>query len=462
MKAMNEYRSLLTLLLVISLIACSSQPKKDAFRHQGCKPLEPVLKAYAEQGVFQGSILLAKNGQVLCQRNVGFADEFGREPVLNTSRFPIASLSKPMVATLMLKLQEQGAVDLQATLDTYLPEFNAPWADQVTLDHLLSNRSGIISHFSLPAWQAGRYQQTLPKNELLGDIAKTELAFTPGTQRLYTNLGWILLGEVVQNVTGKDLEANLHSEIFSPLRMQHTGMVYGASEALVTGLRWRKSGGWQAQPDLHMQIFNAGGGVYSTAEDLSRYLHALHQGDLLSAHSKELMFSPDLPYGWRIEKMTLANSLEKQAHNYDGQLQGHSSIVYQILDDDLSLIILSNTGMGIAHKISFAYDILNAFYGVPPAPNLKDAPSLMLNKALLDNQWASVFGEMKAKPLNDPNARNLIVDLARQLGWSGHGLKAIDLYSWLLESEPNNGALKAQFDRICAMNGDYGKCLYQD
>lgn len=448
------WRSILLLATGLCISACAQFPKRDT---QTCDKLEPALQPYIEQGIFQGNLLLAKDGKVLCLRSVGFADESNKTPISNTSRFPIASLSKPIVATLLLKLQENGTLDLQTTLDKYLPEFKAPWANQVTLHHLLTNRSGVPNHFLLPGWGTGRYQQTLPKSELLNEVARMELAFTPGTQYLYSNLGWLLLGEVVESATGKGLEENLQEHIFAPLSMQHTGLVYQTQTRLVTGLRWGKKGGWQPQNDLHMQVFNAAGGIYSTAEDLLRYLSALHQEDMLTPQSKRLMFSADSPYGWRIDTLALANKVEKQVHSYDGKLQGHSSLAYQVLEDNVSLIVLSNTGIGPVHKETLADDILRAFYSLP-YPDRKDAPSLKLNRGLLDNQWASALNKIKSQAIEDPHTKVLLIDLAQQLAWSGNRLKAIDLYTWLMNNFPENHELKISLDRLCSLHSDYNAC----
>lgn len=447
------------LIIAALLVNPTAQAKPLKNDMHTCNKIEPALQAYIEQGVFQGSLLLAKDGQVLCQRNVGFTDQNKRKPISNTTRFPIASLSKPIVATLILKLQEDGTIDLQKTVGEYLPEFKAPWSNQVTLHHLLTNRSGLPSHFSLSDWGTGKYQKTLPMHDLLNDIAQMELAFQPGTQQLYSNLGWLLLGEVVQRTTNKGLEKNLQEHIFSPSSMKFTGLVYKTQTTLVTGLRWGKEGGWQPQKDLHMQVFNVGGGLYSTADDLLRYINALHQGNILGPKSQQLMFSLESPYGWRIETLSLANKTQKQVHTYAGQLQGHSSIMYHIPNDNLSLIILSNTGMGIMHKLFFANDILNAFYGALPDSNTKDLPSLILNRSLLDNQWGNTLKRLKSKPIENPNTKKLLTDLAQQLEWSGNQLKAIDLYAWLIASFPEAHELKIRFNRLCTQHRSYNPCL---
>ena len=123
-------------------------------------------------------------------------------------------------------------------LSKFLPAFNASWADQVTVHHLLSNRSGLPNHFQLPGWNAGKYQQTVPQQELLNEIAQMELTFTPGTQYQYSNLGWLLLGELVEGITQKSLQDNFNTLIFAPAAMAHSGLVYQSDVSLVSQFRW--------------------------------------------------------------------------------------------------------------------------------------------------------------------------------------------------------------------------------
>lgn len=448
-----------TLLFLIAAISVTPTlySKEQQSRTQLCRKLDLAIKPYAQYGVFQGNVLLAKNGKRICQTNVGFTDELQKTAISNSTRFPIASLSKPIMAALLLRLDEEGRLDLDRSLDTYLPEFQAKWAAQVTLDHLLANRSGLPGHFRLPGWQSGRYRTTLPKQVILNDIAQLDLEFGPGTNYRYSNLGWLLLAEVVESVTNKSLDENLHKYVFAPLFMANTGLVYNTDSQLVKGLRWAKGGEWKPQPDIHMQIFNGGSGIYSVSEDLLAFINALHNDNWLSLESKNRMFSADALYAWRVENISLSDQVELTIHNYDGQLEGHSSLIYHIPQDELSLVLLSNTGMGIEHKRSVAEDILKALYRVN-IPDRSKAPSLLLSNSLITNTWLSTINELSKKAVKDHEEALLLVDLAQQLDWSGNESKAIDLYLWLVTSFPKYQPLRSQLERLCRSNSENIGC----
>lgn len=445
---------LLPAMLLLSTFATSKSFRTDAGQ---CDMFNLAVKPYIEQGIFQGNIILAKGGQIICQVSYGFADANKQQAIGPSTLFPVASLSKPIVATLLLKLQENDAIDLNKSIAHYLPSFRANWADKVTIHHLLSNRSGLPNHFMLPGWDTQRYQTSLPKSELLETIANMTLSFSPGEQYQYSNLGWLLLGEIVESATNKSLEENLKQHIFTPLSMSQTGMVYGTQKTLVTGFRWGKDGDWKAQTNLHMQVFHGGAGIYATTGNLLKYLHALHRGDLLTSDSKKRMFDSESTYAWNIKNLSFGDQEEKLVHTYNGQLKGHSSFVYQVLEDNVSVILLNNTGMGVHHKRALANDLLSAFYKVPFSARIH-SPSFQLSRSLLDGKWATAIAKLTIKPIEDFQDATLVFDLAQQLEWSGNQSKAIDLLAWLVNSLPEQTSLQSNLERLCKQHPSHHHC----
>lgn len=440
------------------VVLAEQEVQTDRATPEICEDITPAWQAFAEHEMFQGTLLLAREGQVLCEWNRGTTGAgLQEQPIDQDSRFAIASLSKPIVASLLLRLQEIGVLDLQKSVAHYLPDFDAPWASQVTLHHLLANRSGLANHFALPGWGSGRYQQGMAPKALLAIIANMQLAFPPGSDYLYSNVGWLVLEAVVQKVTGKDLETNLQRHIFDPLNMGQSGLVGQSKDSVVTGLRFGANGGWRPQRNLNMQVFNGGAGIYASAFDLLRYTNALHQGQLLTAASRTQLFSVDTPYGWRSEPLELSDTVTLETHNYDGQLLGHSSLLYQIPDEGLTLILLSRTGMGFAHKKALATAILQAYYQLP-FNRYQAAPSLLLQRSIVGNCWDKTFASVSQQPIENAENALLLHDLAQQLAWSGNEGKAIQLYAWLVRSFPDNQGLQQQLARLCGQHKDAEGC----
>ncbi len=437
------------LLLSLLLFSYSDFALSTASSTNRCDDVKQAIAPFTASGVFQGNVLLAKGNQVLCAFSEGVEGQ--------NTRFPIASVSKPIVAALALKLQEQGVWDLHMTLDTAIPKLKAAWANQVSLHHLLANTSGLPNHFMLPGWRDGRFQQSLPQEELLREIASLELSFAPGTEYQYSNLGWLLLVAAMEQATKKSLAENLVEQVFSPLEMPNSGMVSTSEKTLVEGFRWGDKGGWQEQDRLNMQVFNAGAGIYSTTYDLLNYLNNLHQGVMLSSSSSAQMFATKSPYGWRIHNMQLADGVNKLTHSYNGQLQGHSSLVYYLPDEQLSLVILNNTGMGMGHKTALANDILRAYFTVP-AVERQHSPSFLLHQSLLDNSWPNTIVELTRETLDNVPDALLVNDLAEQLDWSGQTDKSLDLYAWLNNSFLDNQRLHQKVVALCAQRANHSAC----
>lgn len=437
----------LPILITLLLISTIGYAKNSPLKADTCDTLNNVVKPYVDSHMLQGQLLLAQDGEVLCQSVKGFTDHQQHQPITADSQFPIASLSKPMMATLLLKLEEKKILNLSLPIAHYLPSFRAPWANKVSLHHLLANRSGLPNHFMLPGWEQGQFQSSLPDSELLDIVAKMALSFEAGTDYQYSNLGWLLLGHVIETVTQKSLNENLQQHFFTPLNMEDSGLVYGANTTLVTGLRWGVNGHWSPQKPLNMQVFNAGAGIFSTALDISKFTAAIHQGNFINNVSSQKMFSTGTPYGWRLETLELNNGIEKQVHSYDGQLEGYSSLAVHVLEDNVTFILLTNTGMGIRHKNTLATDVLSVFYGAD-IPDRSKAKSLALHKGILNGEWTDTLAHLMQQPVNNMVDIALLYDLAQQLEWSGNLDKAIDLFKWLSVSLPDNVAIAEHIERL--------------
>ncbi|GEA12905.1 serine hydrolase domain-containing protein [Alteromonas sp. KUL49] len=447
------------LLLVLAVVLPTMATAKNTVTSpEICERVATAVKPFVAQKMFYGDLAIAKKGTILCELNVSLSQGFQANSNPTNSRFAIASLSKPIISTLILKLHEDGVLNLNASIRAVLPEFDAPWADKVTIHHLLSNRSGLPGHFMLPGWQSGEFQQHVSSETLFAQIAALELGFEPGENYLYTNLGWTLLVAIVAEVTGESYENSLKSLILVPLKMEQTGRVMTSEVHLIDDLRWGNQGGWEVQMPLHMQVFDGGAGLYSSAKDLVGFVTGVHTPDYLTENSRNLLFSENQPYGWRTEDILLGDSEPLRAHTYDGQLQGHSSLLYHLIEDDVSLVLLNHTGMGFQHKALLANDVLTAYYGFD-VPDRTTLPSLQLNKSLVDNTWQTAVNRLKQQALSNPVNASLVLDLAQQLMWSGNTNKAIDVIDWLATSFPENEGLQRQLGNLCSDMEDHVACL---
>lgn len=449
-KALMKFHSLIFLLILAPCCAGAAELNLSSATNEAsfCKRLDEVTEPYVDHAVFYGEFLIAKNNRIVCRYMSKVSNYTPQNLLEKDSQYPIASLSKPIVAALVLKLQEIGVVDLDKPISFYLPGFTAPWASMVTLHHLLANTSGLPNHFTLPDWGSGRYQTQLPDQQLMELIANLTLKFTPGADYLYSNLGWLLIAKIVEEVTGKSLQDNLQTHLFQPLSMMQSGVVASNNKKLVGGFRWAKQGGWQPQQNMHMQVFHGGAGLYASASDLQSFVHAIHSEKLLSQASHAMLFSSQQPLGWRVENHELSPDVFTTRHSYDGQLDGHSSLVYYFPEEELSLILLANNGIGFRQKQALADDVIAAYRQLP-VPIRSDLPSFHLQKSLITNTWHQTLEKVTRKNIETLESAQLILELARQLRWGEHPEKAAELFNWLVESFPDAKGIRAEFEELC-------------
>src|SRR6478609_8403053 len=163
-----------------------------------------------KERLFNGSVLVAKNGKIIYQKNVGFADIEHSVSIKTDTRFELASIYKTFTAILILQLVESGKIKLDAKVSDYIPEFTGNDSGQITIHHLLSHTSGIQDFVGLNCDFA-----SWTEKEFFEGLQKTALNFKPGSQFQYASTTYILLRFIIEKVTSKTYEANLREHILN-------------------------------------------------------------------------------------------------------------------------------------------------------------------------------------------------------------------------------------------------------
>lgn len=335
---------LLSLLVLLLSTTAWAQPSLDAF-----------VAGYAREHNFNGTILVQKNDKVVYSSSFGLANFRFDVPNTVQTKYRIASITKVFTSVLVLQLQEQGLLDLNKTIKTYLPNYAGPAADKVTLHQLLNHTSGIENmdkvksadeaiRVGLPA-----YQLPHSSDQLLTQFASGALAHTPGTVFDYNNADYIILGKVIERVSGKTYDQVLKAQILQPLGMMDTGMPYQHNiiEGLADTYFFREDLGTLV-PDLpnYPENWYAAGGLYSTVNDLLKFSNALFGEKLLKRDSLARMIKPgldDYGYGlWSYE--TKIAGKKYRVVKRPGQIMGAQSQLYHFMDAGVTVIMLSNTG----------------------------------------------------------------------------------------------------------------------
>lgn len=315
-------KTLSILSLIFLFLSCNSFAQKE---NNYSAKIDSLIKN-TNSPIFNGAILISKNGNTLYSKVKGFSNFETKKTLKLNSEFEIMSNSKQITAVLILLEVEKGKIDLNAPIKNYLPELKQTWGDSVTVHQLLNHTHGIVG---------------LDK----------PLAFKPGTQFKYGNLNFSLLGKIVEFSTKKSY-TEVATALFSKLKMKNT-YVYskGKNQNLVSGYI-NKNNTFEITHDDYITPESLGAdGIISTVTDLTIWNNNLHKGKILKPASYQKMLKyttlsqhnlfgkekEGYGYGIRI--------IEKEPVKYLGHTglgDGFSSVNLYFPESDISLIVLEN------------------------------------------------------------------------------------------------------------------------
>jgi CubicO group peptidase (beta-lactamase class C family) len=324
-----------------------------------------VVDAFVKAQGFQGVVMIGKAGQARYARAFGMADiEAGRPATVETT-YAIASISKWLTATTVLKLVDQGKLSLDAPITAYLPTYRADTGAKLTLRRLLSNASGVPNLF-LPA---AKLDPTLTKTpvsteEALKRFCQGDLLFEPGARFDYAFTNWIIVLAIVEAVTGQPFQDAMRRITLDPLGLTATGadeVTAARAAASYTSARVRK-------PNDRLPMMAATGGYFSTAPDLLRAAHLIFDTGFLSAASQKALrtvevASDDYALGGRVRTLTIGGKPYRAGWE-TGRTSGYRSVVGHRCDTRETVVVLNNTDLSQRTLDLFADSLFGA---APPA-----------------------------------------------------------------------------------------------
>lgn len=270
--------------------------------------LPAMVEGYARQHAFSGTILVRRAGRTLYARSFGLADRTFGVPATTATRYRIASITKLFTSVMILQLAQEGRLDLNAPFGRVLPDYPGQGADRVTVHQLLNHTSGIpqLVRINSPgeafANGVAALQTPLDAAALLRRCCSGPLEHGPGTEFAYNNADYLLLGRIVERLTGQSFERALEERILRPFGLASTGMMHWDRivPRLASTYYWRED---QHRLAVDMPVYwenwGASGGLYSTVDDLARFADALYDGRLLRPAMLARLLQPGLDdYGY--------------------------------------------------------------------------------------------------------------------------------------------------------------------
>jgi CubicO group peptidase (beta-lactamase class C family) len=298
------------------------------------------------------AIAVIENDKIVFQKCYGYANVSKRIPVTPKTIFGMASITKTFTSTALLKLVEQGKIDLNKPINSYLVDPSSRWKDITVLQ--LANMTSGLPHDLLVS---------LPWVDQYDVIKMERLAFKPGTQVQYSNIGYRLLGQIIENVSGQSYLDYVRKVILAPIGMKSTGSLNEvASTGLLAVPYVVAPGGRLKQVTYHNAADNyAAGMLFSNLDDMAKYARALLNGKILSGDSYDTMWfkRSKMPDGtlcyWAFGWANRLADLDKKRYmvGMNGELPGIAANIILFPDSKVAIITLSNMDSKI--NLTLAY-----------------------------------------------------------------------------------------------------------
>jgi D-alanyl-D-alanine carboxypeptidase len=317
-------------------------------------PLRAELDQRTRAASFSGVALVARNGEVLYERAQGEADRAKHLANTPDTKFRFGSLGKMFTAVAILQLEQQGKLRLDDPLGKLLPNYPGEAQSRATLHQLLTHTAGAGDIFG-PYFDEHR-GELKRLEDYVAAFGQREPGFTPGERHEYSNYGFILLGRVIETVSGQSYDAYLREHVFAPAGMKSTDNL--PEQTHVAGLAVPYSGERSVEDRLPWSGTSAGGG-YTTARDLLAFATALQSGRLLDRAHVDLLLTgkvdtprPGLRYAYGFEDARLPDGKRRIGHG--GGAPGMNAVLSIFPDSGYVVVVLANLDPPAAMEIDRA------------------------------------------------------------------------------------------------------------
>ena len=333
------------------ILACFAQAQSPATADAVS---DYVLAEMQRQSIPGLSLLVARGGKIIRAQGFGLANVELQVPVKPETVFQSGSVGKQFTATAVMMLVEEGKVSLDDNLTKYFPHAPNRW-NEVTVRELLSHTGGFGDY---P--KNFNFRKDWTEDELLKMVEGIPLEYAPGTKWEYSNLGYLTLGILIHRVTGEFYGDFLQQRIFQPLGMSSTRIISEADIVPNRAAGYRlvkgelKNQKWVAP----MVNITADGSLYFSILDLAKWDAALYTENLLKRSSLDLMWTPvklkngqpnkgNYGFGWFIDERN-----EHRCIHHDGSWQGFETAIDRYVDDQLTVVALTNLAGAQPGKIT--------------------------------------------------------------------------------------------------------------
>jgi CubicO group peptidase (beta-lactamase class C family) len=285
-----------------------------------------------------GSIAIACNGVVVYQNAIGYSqvNEGLKTPSTIKTEYRIGSISKMFTATMIFQLIDEGKLSFETPLTTYFPQL--PNAGKITIGEMLDHRSG-LHNFTNDSLYATYMATPKSEAEMIAIFARQKPDFEPDTKAEYSNTNFVLLGYIIEKLTGKTYAEEFKSRITSKIGLADTYYGTRAYPAKNEAYSYKYTGQWTQMPETDMSIPGGAGAIVSTPTDLVKFINALFAGKLISQANLEMMKTMKDNYGMAMFTIPF---YDKKGYGHSGGIDGFSSLLIYFPQEKLAIAYTAN------------------------------------------------------------------------------------------------------------------------
>ncbi len=320
-------------IVLMAMVAATCVAQDDVAR------MEQVVQSYVLAKQFMGSVAVVRDGKVLLEKGYGSANLEWDIPDTPSTKFRLGSVTKQFTATCILLLEERGKLSVDDPVKKHMPDAPAAW-DKVTIFHLLTHTSGIPSFTDFPDYRSTEAIPATPE-KLVARFRDKPLEFAPGEKWKYSNSGYVLLGYLIERISGQSYADFVQQNIFKPLGMADSG--YDSNTAIIP----HRAAGYAPGPKgptnagyIDMSIPHAAGALYSTTGDLVRWEQGLFAGKVIRPSSLQKMTTPfknDYAFGLAVHTVN-----GRKVIDHGGGIEGFNTHLAYYPDSKLIVVVLGN------------------------------------------------------------------------------------------------------------------------
>ena len=332
---------------VLSYRLATSDVDGSANLASSIRRMDKLVQTFVSDKQFMGSVLVAQRGRILLDKGYGFANIEQRIPNAPSTKFRLGSLTKQFTAASILLLEERGKLSIDDPIKKYLPDAPAAWG-KITIFNLLTHTSGIPNDTEFPEFRASMQLPTTPE-KLIAQFRDKPLDFPPGQYWRYSNSGYILLGHLIEKLSGQSYAQFVRDNIFLTLGMKDSGYDTESPNIRHRAIGYERGTLADAEYINMSQPFSAGG-LYSTTEDLLRWERGLFRGVVLTPNSLKKMtttYRSDYAFGLWVRERN-----EHRVIEHGGGINGFRTWLAYYPDDDLTIVVLGYVEDGPSDNIA--------------------------------------------------------------------------------------------------------------